>query len=186
MANSIQDIVKSIGDKFGVPFQYLYPIYMTESGGDTTAHALTSSEDSRGLFQINIKAHPDANSGQLFDPSYNANYIMPTLANTYKEAVAKGLTGVNIPLYMEQYGERPQWTTSVVNSITSNYNNFMSGNVQATTLNNTNTSPVTATPTSVTSVAGDLFSNLKYYAMNLVLFIFLLLALYMIFIYKEA
>jgi hypothetical protein len=44
-----------------------------ESGGDPNAHA-TAGEDSRGLWQINVRAHPDAAGLNLYDPQVNANY----------------------------------------------------------------------------------------------------------------
>lgn len=43
-----------------------------ESGGDTNARALTSREDSRGLWQINVKAHPEQANVNLYDPATNA------------------------------------------------------------------------------------------------------------------
>jgi len=42
-----------------------------ESGFDTNAHALTDREDSRGLMQINVYAHPQWISRDLFDPYIN-------------------------------------------------------------------------------------------------------------------
>ena len=44
-----------------------------ESGFDTNAYNLTNREDSRGLWQINIKANPQFASWDLFDPQINAN-----------------------------------------------------------------------------------------------------------------
>ena len=53
---------------------YLEPavrIAYCESGFDTDAHN-TSGEDSRGLFQINVNAHPEYSNYNLFDPNVNA------------------------------------------------------------------------------------------------------------------
>lgn len=47
-------------------------VALAESGGNPNAHALTSREDSRGLWQINIRAHPEYASAQLYDPKVNA------------------------------------------------------------------------------------------------------------------
>lgn len=47
-----------------------------ESGFNTAAHCLNCfgvSEDSRGLWQINVNAHPQYKSVDLFDPQVNAN-----------------------------------------------------------------------------------------------------------------
>lgn len=43
-----------------------------ESGFDPNARALTSREDSRGLWQINVFAHPQYASQNLYDPATNA------------------------------------------------------------------------------------------------------------------
>lgn len=50
-------------------------IAMAESGGKLTAHnpgSATDREDSYGLWQINILAHPNFNKAQLYTASYNA------------------------------------------------------------------------------------------------------------------
>jgi cell wall-associated NlpC family hydrolase len=47
-------------------------IALAESGGNTNAHN-TSGEDSRGLWQINMRAHASwVGNNNLFDPNYNA------------------------------------------------------------------------------------------------------------------
>ena len=47
-------------------------IALAESGGNSTAHN-TAGEDSRGLWQINVQAHPWAATMNLFDPLQNAH-----------------------------------------------------------------------------------------------------------------
>ena len=47
-------------------------VAMAESSGNPTAHLLTSREDSRGLWQINVRAHPSYDANRLYDPAYNA------------------------------------------------------------------------------------------------------------------
>src|SRR5438067_1380516 len=47
-------------------------IAMAESGGDTHARLNTSAEDSRGLWQINLHAHQNYASSNLYDPVVNA------------------------------------------------------------------------------------------------------------------
>lgn len=44
-----------------------------ESGYNRYAHALTSREDSRGLSQINVRAHPWGIFQNLYDPQTNLN-----------------------------------------------------------------------------------------------------------------
>lgn len=46
-------------------------IALAESGGDSGAHN-PSGEDSRGLWQINVAAHPDLRGADLYDPVQNA------------------------------------------------------------------------------------------------------------------
>lgn len=48
-------------------------IAMAESGGNPSAHALTPKEDSWGLWQINLKAHPQYDSRSLQDVGVNAD-----------------------------------------------------------------------------------------------------------------
>jgi hypothetical protein len=55
---------------------------MAESGGVPSAQLVTNREDSRGLWQINIKAWPKVDAAQLFDPQYNAR----TALAVYKAA----------------------------------------------------------------------------------------------------
>jgi hypothetical protein len=47
-------------------------VAMAESGGDPNAHA-TVGEDSRGLWQMNVRAHPDLEGKNLYDPQVNAD-----------------------------------------------------------------------------------------------------------------
>lgn len=51
-------------------------VAMAESTGNIYAHCLNCvpgvTEDSRGLWQINVDAHPWATSGDLYDPAVNA------------------------------------------------------------------------------------------------------------------
>jgi Lysozyme like domain/Peptidase family M23 len=47
-------------------------IALAESGGNPGAHALTRQEDSRGLWQVNVRAHPRFSHANLYDPAVNA------------------------------------------------------------------------------------------------------------------
>jgi len=51
-------------------------IALCESGGNTNAHCLNCfpgvKEDSRGLWQINVNAHPQYKDVDLFNPAINA------------------------------------------------------------------------------------------------------------------
>jgi hypothetical protein len=61
-------------------------ISLAESGGDPRAQLVTAREDSRGLWAINIKAHPGADPARLWEPAYNA-------ATAYKTWTAAGRGG---------------------------------------------------------------------------------------------
>ena len=57
----------------GAELNWSVAIAMAESdGGHTDAHALTKKEDSRGLWQINVRAHPQYANVDLYDPATNA------------------------------------------------------------------------------------------------------------------
>ncbi|WP_018502870.1 peptidoglycan-binding protein [Parafrankia discariae] len=56
----------------GIPLSTWVAVALAESGGNTTAHA-TVGEDSRGLWQINMRAHASwVGSRDLYDPNVNA------------------------------------------------------------------------------------------------------------------
>jgi hypothetical protein len=56
----------------GVPLSTWVAIALAESGGNTYAHA-TVGEDSRGLWQINMRAHASwVGNANLYDPATNA------------------------------------------------------------------------------------------------------------------
>jgi hypothetical protein len=141
MEQKIFDLLTQIGNDTGLPADVWYPIVMFESRGNPLSHALTSKEDSRGLFQVNIKAHPNANSSKLFDPEYNAKYQMPYLARVYKQGYSKGLRGEDLTVYVERYGQRPSWNSSKEASIRSYYqdykNKYGGSSQEVTEVNNT-------------------------------------------------
>ena len=62
----------------GLDLVYATAIALAESGGgDPSAHCLNCagvSEDSRGLWQINVNAHPQWANDNLYDPATNAKH----------------------------------------------------------------------------------------------------------------
>lgn len=54
----------------GIALNYAVLIAECESGFNTNAHN-TKNEDSRGLMQINVNAHPELSNLNLFDPEIN-------------------------------------------------------------------------------------------------------------------
>ena len=55
----------------GQALDFAVKICQCESGNDTLARALTNREDSRGLMQINLLAHPEYQNLDLYDPLIN-------------------------------------------------------------------------------------------------------------------
>jgi hypothetical protein len=200
MDSSVLNTIKNVGAKYGIPLDILYPIVMTESGGNPQAHTVTSKEDSRGLFQVNIKAHPDANSGQLFNAEYNANYWIPQLVPAYNQGKAKGLTGADLSAYVERYGERPAWTSTVEGNIRKYYAEYTGGKVTATssggmledkagynngTVTDVNGNQVATGGTMIEGVQGmfkTFMDNAKFSLTYAMLLLFLMFALYMVFV----
>jgi hypothetical protein len=111
------------GKQYGLPVDIWYPIAMHESGGNTAA--IGDSGSSFGLFQIHAPAHPLFDVTRYKDPSYQADTIFPDLKAHYDEGLSKGLTGSDLAVYVERYGERPKWNDSIGSSITGYYNQFM-------------------------------------------------------------
>src|SRR5659263_47460 len=127
-------VIKKITPVFeakGIPSWLWMPIAARESGFNPGSTANNSSELSKGLFQINVKAHPQYAATDLYDPVTNATiardvFIGPAyeIAKTItsdprKQAliVYSGLknpesldTGAK-PVYIKDGGIRPKWTT---------------------------------------------------------------------------
>ncbi len=74
-ARQIAAYAKSVGLS-GQALIMAVAIALAESGGNTASHnpgnGTTDIEDSYGLWQINILAHPEYSPSRLYDASYNA------------------------------------------------------------------------------------------------------------------
>jgi hypothetical protein len=138
MDNSVIEKVEPIAQKYSVPDYVWKSIMLLESGGNPTSRAYVDTEkakklgqgaeDSRGLFQINIFAHPDANSTRLYDPEYNAEYSFKNIIGpATKKGIEKGLSGWELTKYVEQYGQRPKWTKNVEDSLYNRYKQVTGG-----------------------------------------------------------
>lgn len=64
----------------GADLNMAVAVAIAESGGNTSARNLSSREDSRGLWQINVRAHPEFASSNLYDPATNARAARAVLA----------------------------------------------------------------------------------------------------------
>jgi soluble lytic murein transglycosylase-like protein len=72
--------LRSLADSVGFPDPDLAAsVAMAESGGN--ANAVGDSGHSLGLWQINIPSHPEADTSQLFDPTYNAQIALAISKN---------------------------------------------------------------------------------------------------------
>lgn len=117
MDAGIRRQVKSIMDRYGIPEYVWYPICIKESGGNPKAWN-RAGEDSRGLFQINLNAHPEYTDLNLFDPQVNTEIAARDfLLNSYQNGRAKGLVGEDLTAYVWRYGIRPKWTAEKEQSI---------------------------------------------------------------------
>lgn len=126
---SVYETVKAIADSFGVPEYIWAPIMDSESGGNPGSHADTTSEDSRGLFQINIKAHPQWANTNLYDPETNAKLAFQYfIAPAYEEV--KSSTTLSDPqktAYVWKNGIRPKWTEAKNQMIQEKASNVLAG-----------------------------------------------------------
>jgi len=136
--------VKAVMDSRGIPEYVWLPIAYTESSFNPNAHALTSREDSRGLFQINLTAHPQFESYNLYDPTVNATLAADDFINpAYTWAIQQGFTdhlsiaeitysGLKNPnssksSYVPSGGIRPAWTAATKARFETNFNKFQNG-----------------------------------------------------------
>jgi len=101
----VQDTVKAIFDKVGIPESVWKPIETVESGGDQfTLNTGTPGhpEHSVGLFQLN--ANGGLGNGKsdmyLFDPANNATIAANAMKPAYDRGVAQGLTGYQLTQYV--------------------------------------------------------------------------------------
>jgi len=104
--------------------QIAVAVAKAESGWNTTARLHTSQEDSRGLWQINLYAHPNYNGQSLYDPDYNANAAWGVYSNsnhtwrpwttytrgTYLKFMAEAATAVE---QLRQLGYNPGGTGTI-------------------------------------------------------------------------
>jgi hypothetical protein len=85
----IYNIIKTIGQQYGVPYKLLLAIAFCESSFDPAAINYNPPTDSStgtvdyGLFQINSHWHPDFNLELKFDPTYNTQYACDLILGEY-------------------------------------------------------------------------------------------------------
>lgn len=114
-------------DRYGVPEYIWYPIMKHESGGNPQAHN-PKGENSRGLFQINLKAHPQWKNVDLFDPATNAEYAAKYfIAPAWNTVKLKSEDPIEQTSYVWRYGIRPKWTDAKAAGIAATTKQFLEG-----------------------------------------------------------
>jgi len=130
--NSVYEQIKKVMDNYDIPAYIWAPIAASESSFNQYAHALNSSENSMGLFQINIVANPQYSSYDLYDATTNSNiaaqnFILPAFnyaktvtSDPLKQAeiVYSGLknpddTSANNFSWIPAGGIMPAWTAAL-------------------------------------------------------------------------
>ena len=141
--------VASVMEGLGIPKYIWYPIMMSESEGNPNNQLSNQHEDSRGLFQINIKANPAFAKYDLYNEDVNAEiagkyFIKPALDyaknrtdNQLEQLLitysglrnpddVEGKINYGTPKYIPEGGIRPYWTYSLKDKITGYYNSLIS------------------------------------------------------------
>lgn len=102
--NEVKSYLYNAGFR-GIDLESAVRIAECESSFNTNAHN-QNFEDSRGLMQINLDAHPEYSNMNLFDPQINTNIaygLYLTAGNSFKDwtcAKSLGLVNSEIPLYL--------------------------------------------------------------------------------------
>lgn len=141
----VYETIKSVMDGYGIPEYIWLPIAKNESGLNPYALASTSKEISKGIFQINVKAHPQYAQTDLFDPAVNAKiaaeqFILPayqyaakatTDPKTQALIVYSGLkdpyAGTSGGYIPGGAGIRPAWTEATMNRFLGFYESTQTG-----------------------------------------------------------
>ena len=77
---SISDLIAYYGEIYNVTPKTLYNTIKCESSFSTTAHNHTWKENSYGLSQINLKAHPEIKKSQALDPDFSVQYMAKNIS----------------------------------------------------------------------------------------------------------
>lgn len=105
-------LVSEVMKEYGIPDYIWGPIAQLESSWNRYAVASTDKEHSIGLFQINIKAHPEYAHLDLTDPAQNARAIADLWTKRGVIEKALALPTYDQAAYVWQYGSRPAWSSS--------------------------------------------------------------------------
>ena len=110
--------IKNVMDKYDIPSWIWQPIAELESGFNPLATNITDREYSLGIFQINVAAHPEFASYNLYDPAENAEAIAKLWSSRGVIEQAKALPTDQQAAYVWRYGSRPAWTPELESKVT--------------------------------------------------------------------
>lgn len=110
--------IKEVMDRYNIPSWIWQPIAELESGFNPLATNITDREYSLGIFQINVAAHPEFASYNLYDPAENAEAIAKLWSSRGVIEQAKALPTDQQAAYVWRYGSRPAWTPDLETKIT--------------------------------------------------------------------
>ena len=77
---TLNDKISSIAYKYNVPEKTMFKIISCESSFNPNNHTESSRENSWGLVQINLKAHPEITKEEAVDPDFALTYLAKNLA----------------------------------------------------------------------------------------------------------
>ena len=77
---TLNDKISSIAFKYHVPEKTMFKIISCESSFNPNNHTQSSRENSWGLVQINLKAHPEITQEEAVNPDFALNYLAKNLA----------------------------------------------------------------------------------------------------------
>jgi hypothetical protein len=144
MSGSAESVVRSVMQQYGIPDYIWYPIARAESGLNPFAVNNSPREISKGIFQINVRAHPEYAQTDLYNPETNAEiaartFILPaynyakTVTTDPKQQALIVYSGLKNPQagtsggYIPSGGIRPKWSSDLMNRFTGYFNDFVSG-----------------------------------------------------------
>jgi hypothetical protein len=134
MTNDVKQAIQIYSASSGIDPATLYAVIMHESGGDSGA--VGDNGKSHGLFQVYTTVHPDYDIAKgKKDIMYQFDYMIGTLTSANAMGKSAGLSGVDLALYVEKFGERPVWTASVESRIRRYYKEYGGSSTDFTTTN---------------------------------------------------
>ena len=76
-----RSLIAYYSNMYSVSQETLYKTIKCESGFNPTAHKLTKKENSWGLSQINLKAHPNITKAQAINKKFAIEYMAKNIAH---------------------------------------------------------------------------------------------------------